>query len=175
MNTTDSTGYHPAARAFHWGVAFLVFAVWPLGAVISFVAKDSQTAFYFWHESLGFMVLWIMLARLCVRFLTHTPAKPAMPRWLAGVAHINQWALYLALIAQPVVGFLATNAHGFPLEWFGLFAVWSPIGKSPAIADILSAVHYWLALTIGLLIVLHIGGALYHRVIRGDDTLARIT
>jgi cytochrome b561 len=98
-----------------------------------------------------------------------------MPAWLAGVAHINQWALYLALIAQPVIGFLTTNAHGFPLDWFGLFTVWSPIGKSPAIADTLSAVHYWLGLAILLLIVLHIAGVLYHRVIRRDDTLSRMT
>ena len=175
MNTQNGAGYHPVARAFHWIVAVLVFTVWPLGAVISFIAKDAQTAFYFWHESLGFLVLWLMLARLCVRFLTQTPPKPEMPAWLAGVAHINQWALYLALIAQPVIGFLTTNAHGFPLDWFGLFTLWSPIGKSPAIADTLSAVHYWLGLAILLLIALHIAGVLYHRVIRRDDTLSRMT
>lgn len=175
MNADDAMGFHPLARAFHWIVAVLVFAVWPLGAVISFIAEEHKTGFYFWHESLGFLVLWLMLARLCVRFLTVTPAKPDMPAPLVALAHANQWALYLALIVQPVIGFLMTNAHGFPLDWFGLFTVPSPIGKSPEIADILSAVHYWLALTILGLVVLHVAGALFHRVIRRDDTLARMT
>ncbi|GAB3684900.1 cytochrome b [Salinisphaera aquimarina] len=174
MQPTPVDHYHPLAKAFHWLVAVLVFAVWPLGAVIEFIKDEDKTAFYLWHESLGFLVLWLMLARLCVRFLTVTPAKPPMPRWQSGLASTVQWALYLALIAMPISGFLATNAHGFPLEWFGLLPVWSPIGKAPDIAPLLSAVHYWISWTILTLVVLHVLGALQHRIIRRDDTLHRM-
>ena len=176
MSMPQEAGYHPLARCFHWLVAVLVFAVWPLGALISVVGEDVRTGFYFWHESLGFVVLWLMLARLCVRFLTTTPGPPAgLPRALAGLAHANQWALYLVLIAQPVVGFLATNAHGFPLDWFGLGTVPSPVGESPALAETLSAIHYWLAWAVLALVGLHVAGVLYHRVIRHDGVLARMT
>jgi len=166
--------FHPVAKGFHWVVAALVFFVWPLGFVIDFVKDDVKTSFYLWHESFGFLVLWLMLARLCVRFLTETPAKPPMPVWQAVAAHGTQWALYLALIVMPASGFLATNAHGFPLEWFGLVPVWSPIDKSDAWAPVFSAVHYWLSWTILALVCLHVLGALYHRVIRRDDTLHRM-
>lgn len=166
--------YHPLAKAFHWGVAVLVFAVWPLGAVISFIKDDAKTSFYLWHESLGFLLLWLMLARLCVRFLTATPPRPAMPRWQQGLADGVQWALYLALIAMPISGFLATNAHGFPLQWFGLLPIWSPIDKTPAIAPLLSTVHAWISWAILTLVALHVTGALYHRLVRRDDTLDRM-
>ncbi|MES1926615.1 cytochrome b/b6 domain-containing protein [Salinisphaera sp. T31B1] len=174
MTHDDTTGYHPLARAFHWLVAVLVFAVWPLGAVIEYVKDDAKTSFYLWHESLGFTVLWLMLARLCVRFLTRRPPRPAMPRWQAGLADSVQWALYLALIAMPISGFLATNAHGFPLEWFGLLPVWSPIGKAPDLAPVLSSIHGWISWTILALVITHVLGALYHRIWRHDDLLSRM-
>ena len=83
MSMPQEAGYHPLARCFHWLVAVLVFAVWPLGALISVVGEDVRTGFYFWHESLGFVLLWLMLARLCVRFLTTTPGSQAgLPRAL---------------------------------------------------------------------------------------------
>ena len=174
MPKQSVSSFHPLAKGFHWIVAVLVFAVWPLGAVIGFIKDDAKTSFYLWHESLGFLVLWLMLARLCVRFLKTPPPRPAMPAAQARLADTVQWALYIALIAMPISGFLATNAHGFPLQWFGLIPVWSPIGKSPDIAPVISAVHYWLSWTIITLVVLHVAGALYHRVIRRDDTLERM-
>ena len=166
--------FHPLLKAFHWLVAVLVFAIWPLGKVISFVRDDAKTGFYLWHESLGFLVLWLMLARLCVRFLTETPVREPMPVAQAWLADSVQWALYLVLIAMPISGFLATNAHGFALQWFGVLPVWSPIDKSPAIAPVLSAVHYWLSWMLLALVTLHIAGALFHRVVRRDHTLDRL-
>jgi len=175
MSSSSNPTFHPLAKTFHWLVAVLVFAVWPLGKVISFVRDDAKTGFYLWHESLGFLVLWFMLARLCVRFLTHTPGHAQMPRMQAWLADTVHWALYLALIAMPISGFLATNAHGFALEWFGVLPVWSPIGESPGIAPILSAIHYWLSWTILALVALHITGVLFHRVVLRDATLDRMT
>lgn len=168
--------YPPAAKVFHWLVAVLVFVIWPLGFVMGMVKSGLHNDFFFWHASLGFTVFWLMLARLCVRFLTDTPAKPAgMPRWLAGVAHLNQWLLYLALICQPLIGFLMASAHSGAFTWFGLIAIPSPLGKAPAAAHTLAELHEFGAWTILVLVGLHLGGVLYHRVIRRDDTLARMT
>ena len=78
------------------------------------------------------------------------------------------------LIVMPVSGFLATNAHGFPLKWFGLFTVWSPIGKSPDIAGTLSFIHEWSAWILLALFALHFAAVVFHHVIRRDGTLYRI-
>lgn len=179
MNTTTTaraSHFHPAAKAFHWVVAVFVFCVLPLGFLTGLVRSDVSADVFFWHESLGFTVLWLMLARLCVRFLTVTPAKPAgIPRLQAGLAHLSQWLLYLALICQPVVGFLTTNAQGYGFSWFGVLPIASPIGASEVWAGRLATLHWALGWTILVLIAVHLCGALYHRVVRGDDTLARMT
>ncbi|ODN70988.1 cytochrome b [Methylobrevis pamukkalensis] len=166
--------YAPAARILHWLVALLVLIVFPLGVVIDFVKEDVKLTFYLLHESFGFIVLWLMLARVAVRLIYPPPPHVPMPKLQQRVADTVHIGLYVALIVQPLSGFLATNAHGFPLSWFGLVDVWSPIGKSPDIAPILSVVHYVTGWTILILFCAHFGGVLYHHVIRRDETLGRM-
>lgn len=161
------------SRILHWIVAVLVLAIWPLGFVIKFTKKEVTLDFYMVHESLGFLVLWIMLLRVGNKLLVRAPQPegPAIERLVASVVH---GLLYLFLIIMPVSGFLATNAHGFPLLWFGLVPIWSPLGKTPDIAWTLSAIHglsAWILLT---LFALHIGAVLFHHVIRRDNTLYRM-
>lgn len=165
--------YSATLRLLHWIVAALVFVTWPLGLMLGFVREDVKLDFYLVHESLGFLILWIMLLRVGVRLSGSTPAidGPRLLRCAAGTVHAF---LYLFLVVMPVSGFLATNAHGFPLKWFGLIDVWSPIGKSPDIAPILSAIHEWSAWIILGLVALHLAAAVFHHVIRKDATLYRI-
>lgn len=172
-NEESSGRYRPALRVLHWLVAALVFLTWPLGLMIGFVKDDVKLDFYLVHESLGFMVLWIMLLRIGFRLTKPAPprAVPAIETLVAGSVHA---LLYVFLVLMPISGFLATNAHGFPLTWFGLVTVWSPIGKAPDIAWTLSAIHEWSAWILLLLVALHIGAALFHHIVRRDDTLYRI-
>ncbi|MHA7772074.1 cytochrome b [Roseibium sp. M-1] len=160
-------------RVLHWLIAVLVLATWPLGVVIKFVKGEVAMDFYMLHESLGFLVLWLMLLRVGNKLIARKPPAegPAIERLAAAAVH---GLLYLFLIVMPLSGFLATNAHGFPLHWFGLVEIWSPIGKSPDIAWTLSAIHSWSAWTLFALLGLHIGAVLFHHVIRRDGTLYRI-
>ncbi len=168
-------GYLPVAKGFHWVTAVLMFAVFPLGAVIKFVKDDVKMGFYLVHESLGLLVLLLVLARLFYR-LRHPapPPLPGMPRSLQMAANAVHWGLYAALIAMPISGFLATNAWGFPLSWFGLIPVPSPIGENKEIAPTLSLIHETLAWTILVLFTLHLSAGLYHHVLKRDGTLQRM-
>ncbi len=165
--------YAAPSRLLHWVIALLVLLTWPLGLMIGFAKKGVVLNFYLLHESTGFLVLWLMLIRVGNRWLNRPPHHEAPPleRYAAEAAH---GLLYLFLILMPVSGFLATNAHGFPLKWFGIVEVWSPIGKSPDIAPLFSAVHEWSAWMLLGLFAVHIGAVLIHHVIRKDDTLYRI-
>lgn len=165
--------YNPVARFLHWVVAALVLVAWPLGAVISFVKEDVKLTFYAAHESLGFLILWLMLARLAVRLLFPPPPEPPMPAIFSRTAGLVHGLLYVLLIAQPVVGFLATNAWGFPFKWFGLVDIWSPIGKSST-APTLSLAHEIMGWSILILFALHLGGVVFHHVLRRDTTLYRM-
>lgn len=165
--------YAAPSRLLHWAIALLVLLTWPLGLMIDFAKKDVVLDFYLVHESIGFLVLWLMLIRVGNRLITKPPHQdgPAIEQFAAHTVH---GLLYLFLIVMPVSGFLATNAHGFPLKWFNLVQVWSPIGKSPDIAPIFSAVHFWSAWILLGLFAIHMGAVLMHHVIRKDDTLYRI-
>lgn len=171
----EATGYAAPSRWLHWLVAVLLFATLPLGAVIKFVAEDDKLTFYMLHESIGFVILWLMLARLAVRLVRPPSPGPILPLWerrLSGFVHV---ALYAVLIVQPIVGFLATNAFGFPLEWFWLFTVPSPLGEDQTLAPRLMAVHVALGYAILVLFAAHITGVLWHRLYRRDGILRRMT
>lgn len=165
--------YAGRLRLLHWLIACLVLATWPLGLMIGFVKNDVKLDFYLVHESLGFLVLWLMLLRIGVRLTSKAPLVEAPPLEKA-IAHLVHGLLYVFLIVMPVSGFLATNAHGFPLKWFGLITVWSPIGKEPEIAFTLSAIHEWSAWILLALFALHFAAVIFHHVIRRDRTLYRI-
>lgn len=171
--TADGERYAGRLRVLHWLIASLVLATWPLGLMIGFVKDDVKLDFYLVHESLGFLVLWLMLLRIGTRLTSGAPLVEAPPLEKAA-AHLVHGLLYVFLIVMPVSGFLATNAHGFPLKWFGLFTVWSPIGKSPDIAGTLSFIHEWSAWILLALFALHFAAVIFHHVIRRDRTLYRI-
>lgn len=165
--------YPATSRILHWAVAVLVLATWPLGFFIQFTKKEVSLDFYMVHESFGFLVLWLMLLRVGNKLIARPPHPegPAIERFAASAVH---GLLYVFLIVMPISGFLATNAHGFPLVWFGLVPIWSPLDKAPDIAGTLSAVHAWSSLVLLLLFALHIGAVLLHHVIKRDNTLYRI-
>lgn len=165
--------YAAPSRVLHWAIAVLVLLTWPLGLMIGFAKKDVVLNFYLLHESIGFLVLWLMLVRVGNRLVNKPPHQdgPAIERFAAHAVHS---LLYLFLIIMPVSGFLATNAHGFPLKWFGVIEVWSPIGKSPEIAPTFSFIHEWSAYILLALFAIHMGAVLMHHVFRKDDTLYRI-
>lgn len=169
----DIPRYSAASRVLHWIVAILVFLTWPLGLMIGFVKDEVKLDFYLVHESLGFLILWVMLMRVGVRLYKRAPPieGPALERI---AAHSVHGLLYLFLIIMPVSGFLATNAHGFPLQWFRLVPIWSPIGKSPDIAPTFSTIHEWSAWIILALVALHMLAVIFHHLIRRDATLYRI-
>lgn len=160
-------------RLLHWLIAGLVLATWPLGYVIHFVKNEVSLDFYLVHESLGFLVLWLMLVRVGNKLIARKPPAEgsAIERIAAASVH---GLLYLFLIIMPVSGFLATNAHGFPFSWFGVLPIWSPIGKSPDIAWTLSGIHAWSAWILLSLLALHFAAVLFHHVIRRDTTLYRM-
>jgi cytochrome b561 len=166
--------YNPVARLLHWLVAVLVLVVFPFGAVIKFVKDDVKLTFFAIHESLGFLILWLMLLRILIRWLAPPPPEPPMPAIFTRTAAVVHAGLYLVLVLQPLFGFLTTNAYGFPLKLFGVIDVWSPIGKNDTLAPIFKSVHIGLGWALLVLFLLHIGGVVFHHVIRRDATLYRM-
>ena len=171
--------YGAIAKLFHWVTLGLILVALPLGFVIQHVKDDSKMGFYALHESAGLTILFVALARLAWRWLSPPPSPPNdMPKLFRVASAAVHHALYGLLILQPVFGFLATNAWGFPMrgataylgfiEFPKFMEAWESLAK---ILSLLHSIGGWLLV---VLIVLHVGGALFHHAIRRDGTLMRM-
>lgn len=171
--------YSLTARFFHWlTVALLIlivfFGIW----ITAYEPKDEELKLrlYNIHESLGVTLFVLIIIRFIYRMVDPPPPLPSdMPRAMQIAAHVNHFALYAVLLVQPVIGFLGTNAWGFPLKWFGLIPIPSPIGKQPnEIAAQFSYAHWIGALLLVTLVSIHIAAVIYHMAIRKDGILKRM-
>lgn len=170
--------YLTPARWLHWVTAALMLVIISAGLWISYFEPADQALkmrLYNVHESLGVIVFVLALARIVYRRSNPPPPLPAdTPPLVHLCAHVTHLALYALLLLMPVIGFLATNAWGFPLSVFGVLPLPSPIGKDEALAEWLSLFHWLGAIAIILLIGGHLGGVLYHTFIRRDGLLKRM-
>jgi cytochrome b561 len=89
-------------------------------------------------------------------------------------AHATHWALYALLIAQAMVGWIATSAYRAPINVFWLFElppIW-PVDQP--FSEKMFSVHMAIGIAIALLLCAHIGAALYHHFVRKDRVLLRM-
>jgi cytochrome b561 len=174
--TAAAPGYTPVARFLHWLIAALVLFMLPLGIVIANEwGGPAQTFLYNLHKSIGATLIPLVIIRLLYR-LTHKP--PPLPDDLhplqAFAAHATHWALYVLILAQPIVGYIMTSAYPAPVPFFGLLnlpAIWT---ENRALSTQLSAVHLYLGIAIVVVAGMHIGAALYHHFMRKDRILMRM-
>ena len=171
--------YGAIAKLFHWVTLGLMLVALPLGFVIQHVKDDSKMALYALHESAGLTILFVAIARLAWRWLSPPPSLPNdMPKLFRTISTAVHHSLYGLLILQPIFGFLATNAWGFPMrgataylgfvEFPKFMEAWESLAK---ILSLLHSIGGWLLV---VLIALHVGGALFHHAIRRDGTLMRM-
>jgi cytochrome b561 len=168
--------YHPALRAVHWITAILIVPMFVTGGWMKYFDPGHgplKERLENLHESIGMTVWVLVLLRVLLRLATGAPKlPPSTPGSVRLLATLTQAAMYLVLVVQPIVGLADTNAWGYPLRWFGLFAVPAPNGQLPKpSAQALSDLHWWGGLALLLLLVLHIAGALNHALVRRDGVI----
>lgn len=171
--------YSTGAKWFHWITVGLLAVAMPVGFVIEYIKDDAKTVFYAIHESAGLTIFIVVLARLAWRLRYPPPPLPdRIPRQLQRVAAAVHHTLYGLLILQPILGFVATNAWGFPMRgdaaYLGLIDLPKFMETDEALAGVVQTAHNWVAFSILALLVLHIGGVIFHQAIRRDGTLLRM-
>jgi cytochrome b561 len=168
------TAYSPLARALHWVTALLLLLLFGLGlSMTRWVPDEQKIRVYSWHEWVGVTVFALTAIRLMWR-LTHRAPPIDLPVWEKAVAGAVYVAMYLVLIAQPIVGWLMSTAFGFPVVYLGLLPLPGPVPEDRALAEQLQGVHQTLAIGLFLLFALHLAGVLYHHLIRRDAVLSRM-
>jgi cytochrome b561 len=166
--------YPLLARVLHWATAVLLLILFGLGVSMTrWIPDEQKIRVYSWHEWVGLTVFALTALRLGWR-LTHRPPPIDIPAWEKAVAAIVYVAMYLVLIAQPIVGWLMSTAFGFPVVYLGLVPVPAPVSEDRALAERLQGVHETLAYILVLLFVAHVSGVLYHHLVRRDTVLSRM-
>lgn len=198
MALSNSGRYGAISQAFHWVTVVLIVALLWTGWGADVEADKPGSSAFFWHSSLGVLVLVLALARLIWRFFASTPALPVAmrrsQRFFARAVHVG---LYLLLFALPISGWLVASAEGGRVNFFGVVSVpaWQGVSgvAPPAVrpqsrdsehnevdsassagekrGEVWEEAHEILAYIIAGLAILHTLAALKHHFVDRDDVL----
>ncbi len=184
MQTTTASErprYHLSLRIIHWCRAATILGMIALGWWM--VSLDDVDAVKFdwgypYHKSFGILAFLLALTQLTLRGRFGTPApSPRMGQLETKAAHIAHVALYVLMIAVPLLGYARSST--FPesdgIYFFGLDLP-ELLGKNNALSDIFSQIHAVAAYSLLGLIALHVAGAIKHRLFDKDpqDSLSRM-
>jgi cytochrome b561 len=168
MSDSTPARYHPILVTLHWLLALLVFASLAAGFFLKGLPNEpAKWAPLGMHMTIGRAILFLMIARLIIRFVTKRPApadagSPLLNR-AAGLVHA---LLYVAVIAMAVAGMGTVSQAGLdqpgaslPEDFFAFPARYG---------------HGYTAIVLIVLVAGHVGAALYHQFIWKDNLLSRM-
>ncbi|MDE0842071.1 MAG: cytochrome b/b6 domain-containing protein [Porticoccaceae bacterium] len=190
----NSARYSAVAITLHWLIAALVMSnivlgIWMHDAIDVAASRGLAVGAYQLHKSLGLSILALSILRLVWRLGHRPPALPGgmkrLQRRLATAVHLS---FYLLMIGVPLTGwlFVSTQWRGdVPLNvdtvWFDRITVPHLFNLHQQSADVrqqaaatFADIHAALALSMALLVVLHVGAALLHQLHARDQLLVRV-
>lgn len=165
--------YHPAHVVLHWLIFLLVIIMLGVGKFVlpGVPAEDPQKVFMLQiHAYTGGFIAVLLAIRLILRFTVKIPAPADVGNaFLNFIAKAVHFLLYLLLIGMAVSGLGIFQSANLPSVFAGeasypqdFFAYPPRIG------------HGLVSTVLLLLILLHVGAALYHQFILRDNLLSRM-
>jgi cytochrome b561 len=160
------------ARLLHWSMAVLIVAMLFVGVGMVATVSQLHNSLIALHRPLGIALLVLVIVRVVVRLTRGTPAMPNdMPAWQRVAAHASHLVLYALMIAMPLIGWAMLSAAGYPVVLAGALHLPAIAPHSVALYALLRAAHTWLAMLLFATVLLHLGAALFHGLIRRDGVL----
>jgi cytochrome b561 len=182
MNTVESSDeqkYPGSMRALHWLRALVVIGTLSVGLLMVNLPDELPVKFeqlYPNHKQFGLLALLLGLVQLMLRLRARDrlPGPPAGLRpWERTLSTFVHRAFYVLLIIVPLMGYSMsstfTQSDGVPFFFFGQLPELLP--KNDRWFEVFQLLHRIFAYTLLALIVLHVAGALKHRLLdRGGQT-----
>lgn len=172
-----SSRYTTGAIVLHWTIAILIVLQLVGGFVMTEVMAQGsalQFAAYQLHKSFGIAILVLTIARILWRAFNPPPPVPASVGRREGiVAHAVHMAFYALLIFIPLTGWLMITVSPVQIETVLFFLPWLPWPHLPGfdgltadaragLTHLTEWVHAVLAYAMGVLVALHVAGAVKH-------------
>lgn len=168
--------YSRLSIALHWATVLLFILIYASIELRGIFPKDSvgRNVMKDAHFMLGLTVFALVWLRLLARSLGVTPnITPPPPAWQTVLASLMHWALYVLMIAMPVLGYLVLSYNDKPVFFYG-FDLPAVTAKDPDFARQIKGWHE-LGGTLGYwLIGLHAVAGLAHHYLIKDNTLRRM-
>lgn len=170
------TKYHPFLIALHWLLALgIIFSLLAGSFVLAETPTSDPTILnkLAIHMGVGILILILTLIRLVTRLRTGAPAP------LAGtsdkqekIAAITHGLLYLGVIAMAVSGIVL--AQSIDLGNIVFFGADKPLPQDFEALDLFEF-HEIFSSLLMVLIVVHVGAAIYHQHILKDGIMSRMS
>ncbi len=172
----DAASIGRVTRALHWGSALLLATAFGLAWTFSALGPGGLSARLVGaHRSVGLSILLLATLRLAWRAVAPLPPLPrATARWDRRAARVVQAALYICLLAMPVLGWFGSGANADTVSFLGVLPLPDLTGPDQDLADRVFLVHQVVGYVILGLTTLHVAGALRHHLVKRDGVLLRM-
>ena len=174
--TNSRTGYGLVNIVLHWLVAVVVFAMLALGLWMT--GLDYYHPWYRQgpdlHRAIGILLCLVLLVRLLWRLGSPRPRPLSTVSWERRAAAVAHALLYLLPFALILSGYLLSTADGRAVAVFGWYEVPATLHGIERQEDIAGEIHFYIAMVLIGVVLLHAAAALQHHLWRGDDTLRRM-
>lgn len=165
--------YGTFTRFLHWTMAVLVLLQFlKLGDRIQDGEHWIGQTIVPFHISIGILILPLVVIRL-LWALSQRRQRPRHPGAIMLLVNVGHFLLYLSMFLLPLTGIAYMLGEGYGLTFFGIELA----ARSDEKIEWLIAFGSWhpvIAIAFVLLVVGHIGAALFHHFIRRDQTLIRM-
>lgn len=164
--------YGTVSRLFHWGMAF--FIAWQLLKLTDRINDGEHWVGYnlvTWHFSIGTLLL-VLVALRIIWALSQRRKRPEQDPAMAALVKTGHVLLYAVMVLMPISGASRMVGKGYGWEAFGIQLVAK--GEEIPWLMAIGSVHPPLAWLFILMIIGHIGLALFHRFVKRDDVLKRM-
>lgn len=176
MLRNSPTHYGAIARLLHWGMAVLIILSLVAVELHEFFPKgsDPRAALMSAHFQIGVVVLLLIWVRLAAIFSDKVPPiSPAPPLWQHIAAKFVHLALYLAMIALPILGIVMQQAGDKTVALLGM-QLPVLVGVDKDFSKELRETHETLGNLMIVLIIAHIAAAIWHHRVQKDNTILRM-
>lgn len=176
LRSTDED-WGSVLKAFHWSMALVILGMMILGwTAKSWPFSPLKVELFYWHKSIGTLILGLVLLRLVWRLTSRTtPRLPReMPPWERSLARLSHGALYLLMLAQPISGWAVSSASKVPFKVLGLWRLPQIVPPGKALEALAKGTHLTLFWIFAVVLTVHIAAALRHHYRLDDGVLRRM-
>ena len=157
--------YNTGAKILHWLMAIMILSLLAVGIYMHDLPREDslRPTLYMAHKACGMIVLFLFFVRVAWRLMHKPPSLDRYSGMVKKAASVSHVSLYLLMFAVPFAGYKMSSYYGYAVDFFGMFKFPIFVDKNKGFAEIAGEAHEILAFVMIGVLVLHIAGAIKHR------------